>query len=770
MKNIYDTLEFNQIKNRIKAFCVGALARDKIEALVPYQDLDDLKLAQQYLNQAMHLIFKYGRLPIGHYQDVEPLLLKATKDGTLFGEDFVQIVYLLNNVKEIENYISEKEVAENELLQLCNQLELPKHLLKEINRCIDSSGNVLDSASPELRRIRRQILSIEANIRTKIEQVKVANKDYLSQEAISTRNNHLVLPVKAGNKNTVKGIVHAVSATGQTMFIEPEVIVAMNNQLVHARDDERREVNRILMMLSGMVKDNYDILHDDQEIVVEIDAIFAKAHYGVKIDGIVPEVSDDYDNFSLIRARHPLIDKDEVVANNIVLNAPKRMLLISGSNTGGKTVVLKTAGLLSLMALCAMALPCNQASVPMFDQICVDLGDEQSIEQSLSTFSSHMKRLVEITDEATEKSLVLLDEIGSGTDPKEGQSIAEAILRYLHQVNPIIIASTHYSGLKEFAKNEEYILVAAVEFDQELMRPTYRLIEGSVGNSYAIEISARLGLKPEIVALASQIKECSLTDSDKLLEKLQNELTQAQIERDRLEALSNEAEVKMNKYNRMINHFEKQKDDLMEKAKKDANKLLEEAKQEVDLVVEDLKQQAVLKQHVVIDAKRNLDLLKHEEKKIINEQKHEYQVGDIVKVLSANRQGEVLSINRKGILTIDMSGLKLNAKAEEVSFISKKVKPKKVKSNLKSLRKTTNQSFELNIIGKRYEEAMELVDKFLDDALVNNYTMVRVIHGMGTGVLRNGVRKMLDKNKHVISYRDGGPNEGGLGATLVYFE
>lgn len=770
MKNIYDTLEFNQIKNRIKTFCVGALARDKIEELMPYQDLDDLKLAQKYLDQAMHLIFKYGRLPIGHYQDVEPLLLKATKDGTLFGEDFVQIVYLLNNVKEIENYISEKEVVENELMQLCAQLELPKHLLKEINRCIDSSGNVLDSASPELRRIRRQILSIEANIRTKIEQVKVANKDYLSQEAISTRNNHLVLPVKAGNKNTVKGIVHAVSATGQTMFIEPEVIVAMNNQLVHARDDERREVNRILMMLSGMVKDNYDILHDDQEIVVEIDTIFAKGHYGVKIDGIVPEVSENYDNFSLIRARHPLIDKDEVVANNIVLNAPKRTLLISGSNTGGKTVVLKTAGLLSLMALCAMALPCNQAVIPMFDQICVDLGDEQSIEQSLSTFSSHMKRLVEITDEATEKSLVLLDEIGSGTDPKEGQSIAEAILRYLHQVNPIIVASTHYSGLKEFAKNEEYILVAAVEFDQELMRPTYRLIEGSVGNSYAIEISSRLGLNPEIVALAYRIKESSLTDSDKLLEKLQNELTQVQIERDRLEALSNEAEVKMNKYNRMIDHFEKQKDDLMEKAKKDANKLLEEAKQEVDLVVEDLKKQAVLKQHVVIDAKRNLDLLKHEEKKVVNNEKRDYQVGDIVKVLSANRQGEILSINRKGILTIDMSGLKLNAKPEEVSFISKKVKPKKVKSNLKSLRKTTNQSFELNIIGKRYEEAMELVDKFLDDALVNNYTMVRVIHGMGTGVLRNGVRKMLDKNKHVVSYRDGGPNEGGLGATLVYFE
>ncbi len=770
MKNTYDTLEFNQIRNKVEAFCISSLAKDKIETLQPYQDLEDLKLDQKYLDQAMCLIYKYGRLPMGYYNDVEPLLLKANKDGTLFGEDFVQIVYLLNNVKEIINYLSDKEIKENELVNLCNQFILPKQLLKEINRCIDSSGNVLDNASKELRRIRRQILSIEANIRTKIEQVKAANKDYLSQEAISSRNNHLVLPVKAGNKNIVKGIVHAVSATGQTMFIEPEIIVSMNNQLVHARDDELREINRILTELSRMVKDNYDLLHENQELIVEIDVIFAKAGYGVQIDGVVPEVCENYSSFSLIKARHPLIDKDKVVANSIILNEPKRMLLISGSNTGGKTVVLKTAGLLSLMALCGMAVPCNQAVVPMFDQICVDLGDEQSIEQSLSTFSSHMKRLVEITNDVSEKSLVLLDEIGSGTDPKEGQSIAEAILRYLHKVNPLIVASTHYSGLKEFAKNEEYILVAAVEFDQEKMIPTYRLIEGSVGNSYAIEISSRLGLKEEIVELAYQIKENSLTDSDKLLEKLQYELTQVQLERDRLELLTNEAKNKMNRYERLINNFEKQKDELIENAKQQANQLLEDSKQEIDLVVEELKKQAELKQHVVIEAKRNLDLLKHEEKKILNKEKHAYQVGDIVKVLSANRQGEILSINKKGILTISMSGLKLNAKPEEVIFVSKKIKPKKVKSNLKSLRKSTNQSYELNIIGKRYEEAMLLVDKFLDDALVNNYSMVRIIHGIGTGVLRNGVKKMLEKNKNVVSYRDGGPNEGGLGATLVYFE
>lgn len=770
MKDIYDTLEFKQIKQRVSKYCKSALAKQEILDLSFYQDYDELLLAQKYLDQAMRLIYKYGRVPIGAFEDIEPLLQKANKDGTLFGEDFVAIVYLLNNVKEINEYLEDKEIEADELLQLCNQLVLPDHLLKEINRCIDGTGLVLDNASSELKQLRRQIVSVETNIRRRIERIKTANKDYLSQENISTRNNHLVLPVKAGNKNSVKGIVHALSSSGQTLFIEPEEIVQMNNHLVDLREKEHREVMRILKMLSKLVKENYEIIHEDQEIMVALDVIFAKGDYGVSINGIVADVVQDYTVFKLKQARHPLIDPQKVVANDIILTPPKRTLLISGSNTGGKTVVLKTAGLLSLMSLCALAIPCNQATIPLFDQICVDLGDEQSIEQSLSTFSSHMKRLVEITNQVSEKSLVLLDEVGSGTDPNEGQSIAEAILRYLHTVNPLVLASTHYSGLKEFAKNEEFILVAAVEFDQEKMRPTYRLLSGSVGNSYAIEISRRLGLKPEIVDLAFQIKEASMTDSQKLLEKLQDEIAATIKEKEELAKSIEAAKVKEDKYQRLINNYEKQKEKLLQAAKDEANQLLEDAKGQIDLVVEDLKKEAELKQHVIINAKRNLDLMKHENQKPVNHENHVYQVGDVVKVLSANRQGEVLSINKKGILTIDMSGLKVNAKSEEAMFVSKKVKPKKVRSNIKAVRKSSNQSVELNIIGQRYEEAMLNVDKFLDNALVNNYSMVRIIHGMGTGALRNGVRQLLKKNKNVVSYRDGGPNEGGLGATLVYFE
>ncbi|WP_294578140.1 endonuclease MutS2 [uncultured Thomasclavelia sp.] len=770
MKDIYDTLEFNQVKNLISEYCVSMMAKELIVSLKPIEDYDDLLLQQQYLDQAMQLIYHYGRLPLAPFDDVEPLLKKANKDGTLLGQELLAIVYLLNNVKEVKEYLEDKDFDGQELLQLCQQLVLPRQLLANINHCIDSSGNVVDNASSKLKQLRRQILNLETNIRNRIEKIKTENKDYLSQENVATRNNHLVLPVKAGSKGNVKGIVHALSASGQTMFVEPEVIVQMNNQLVNVKEEERREVLRILKLLSSQVKDNYQDLRDNQELLVELDVIFAKAGYGVKLNAVVPHVVTEYQTLSLKKARHPLIDQDTVVANDIVLTPPKRTLLISGSNTGGKTVVLKTAGLLSLMALCAMAVPCYEATVPLFDQICVDLGDEQSIEQSLSTFSSHMKRLIEITDEVTSKSLVLLDEVGSGTDPQEGQSIAEAILRYLQTINPFVLASTHYSGLKEFAKNEESILVAAVEFDQEKMQPTYRLLAGSVGNSYAIEISRRLGLKPEIVNMAYSIKEAAMTDTEKLLEKLQDELAKVQLEKDQLALLTKEADENKQHYQQLVDNYEKQKDKLLEAAKQEANQLLEDAKEEIDLVVADLKNNAEIKPHVVIDAKRNLDLMKHEAKKEVNHEKHDYQVGDIVKVLSANRQGEVMSINKKGVLSIDMSGIRVNAKPEEVMFVSKKTKPKKVRSNLKAVRKATNQSVELNIIGQRYEEAMNNVDKFLDNALVNNYSMVRIIHGMGTGALRNGVRKLLQKNKNVVSYRDGGPNEGGLGATLVYFE
>ena len=767
MKNNVDILEFDVIKKNIKQYSFSQMARKQIDKLAPFDDIDDLKMFQDDIDQAIKMIYAYGKLPILPYEDIDEYLQKANKGGVLFPQDFLYIVQLLKNVREINIYL-ENDIAPGHLYEYMSMLYLPKDLLQSIERCIDPAGHIYDHASYELQRIRRHIASIEANIRRRIESLKLANKDYLSHDVISTRNDHLVLPVKVSYKNQIRGISHGQSSSGATMFIEPEEIVAYNGQLSIAREEEQQEIHRILLELTHQVNNYYRTLKEDLKIMIDVDMIFSIASYSQKLDMVIPDIDENYQGISFLKARHPLIDQNKVVANDIVLQKPEDILLISGSNTGGKTVALKTAGLLSLMAVCGLPVPVKEAKLPLFDEIYVDLGDEQSIEQSLSTFSSHMSRLVSITKHCSSRSLVIIDEICSGTDPREGESLAQAILSYLHQKGCLTLASTHYSALKQYAKETDFIQIASVEFDQERMVPTYHLIQGSVGNSYAIEISKHLGLNHDIIQDAYTIKNNSLSVSEKLLEKLQDEMQSVLQEKEKLLQLQKEADEKEKKYLSLIEKYHQQKDKLIEDAKEEANLYLEEAKEKTNDILKHL--QGQIKPHEAIRAKKELDEAKYQKKQKKHVENHDFQVGDIVKVLSVNREGEVVEVNKKGVLTIFMGGIKVNAKTSEVQFLHQKIDVKKETSNVRSLRKTTKQSFELNIIGLRYEEAMREVDKFIDNALVNNYSMVRIIHGMGTGVLRNGVRKMLDKNKYVKSYRDGGPNEGGLGATLVYFE
>lgn len=767
MKAQTDILEFNIIQEKIKQYCLSEMAKTKIDELQPFHDQEDLKLFQDDIYHAMKMLYAYGKLPMIPFEDLTSSLQKAEKGGVLFPQDFLEIITFLKNIKEISQYL-ENDMISSSLYEYMSSLYLPIDLFQDIQKCIDPSGHIYDHASHELQRIRRHIISIEASMRKKIESLKVNYKDYLSHDVISSRNEHLVLPVKTSYKNQMRGIIHGQSSSGRTMFIEPEEIVAYNGQLATARQDEQVEIHRILLELTKKVKQYYRTLSENLKIMIDIDMIFGIAMYSKALDMVIPEVNSQYHRLFMLQARHPLIDQKKVVANDIILEMPQDILLISGSNTGGKTVALKTAGLLSLMANCGLPIPVKEAQLPLFDEIFVDLGDEQSIEQSLSTFSSHMSRLVDITQKVTYNSLVIIDEICSGTDPKEGESLAQAILSFLHQKGCLTLSSTHYSALKQYAKETDFIKIASVEFDQKQMQPTYHLINGSVGNSYAIEISKHLGLDDHIIAHAYQIKENSLSVSEKLLEKLQDELQSVILQKQELERLQREAKEKEKQYHLLIQKYKSQKDKLIEEAKEEANLYLEEAKEKTNLILKEL--QGNIKPHVVIKAKKELDEAKYQKKHTINHEHHDYKIGDIVKVISVNREGEIIDINKKGILTISMGGLKLNAKTSEVSFMHEKIEVKKETSNIRSLRKTTTQSFELNIIGLRYEEAMMQVDKFIDNALVNNYSMVRIIHGMGSGVLRKGVRKMLDKNKYVKSYRDGGANEGGLGATLVYFE
>lgn len=773
MNNINERLEFNKIKEILYTFTASTLGKQLVDELEMYNDKQTLLYQLELTKEAYQLVFSYGAVPLGGVSDISNYVQKATMDGVLYPQDLLAVARNIEAVRSIKNYCDENELDTINFNELVKKLTPVTSLLQDILRCVNYDGTILDNASSELYGIRKRIRQIEASIHVKMEQLAISQKDYLSEAIVTTRNDRFVLPVKSASKGNVRGIIHAESASSKTSYIEPESIVLINNQLTEERHREIEEIERILFELSQSVKANALSLKYNQEILQILDFMFAKGKYATNIDGVIATIDFEYKGIELKQARHPLIEVDKVVANDIEIVDPYEMLLITGSNTGGKTVALKTVGLLSIMALSGLAVPAVSATIPFYDQVFCDLGDEQSIEQSLSTFSSHMKRIISILDRVTTNSLVLIDEIGSGTDPREGECLAQAILDELHEFHCHTIASTHYSGLKKYAQEKEYVIFASVEFDLELMRPTYRLLSGLIGQSYAFEISTRLGLKSKIVEKARKIKEDAMSEEDRLLETLETELENNRQLQERLEA----SIVDNNKIERELNHkirqFENNKEKMMQDAKTEANKYIEESKQLVQVVLDELKQNSYeVKPHVVIDAKHQLDKLKVVDEKTISlsNDNRDYVVGDRVKILSLGREGSIAAVNKNGTLSVSLGGLKMQLKKEEVEFIGKVLK-QKTKSNSRSVIKTnTSGSYEVNVIGLRYEEAMRIVDKFLDDALLNHYPHVRVVHGMGTGVLRKGVRKMIERNKSVKSFRDGGPTEGGLGATVVFFE
>lgn len=769
MKTIFETLEIDRLKDQIKSFSASSLGKEKIEQMDVYDDIDDLNVDLDKVKEAMRLISLQDRLPLGGLSDISLLIERAKHDGTLYGDELLLIAGHLECIKNIENYMHAADIETPLISELVDGLVGQSHLLSEIQRCILPDGKVSDHASAQLYQLRKQIQSMQLNIRNKMDHMVKDTKDYLSIDNVTTRNDRLVLPVKANYRNEVQGLVHGQSGTGQTLYIEPTAIVNMNNQLALFMQEEKEEVERILHQLSQLVKNHYIHFHYNLEILQELDFIFAKGQYGVKWNCCKAKIDETGEVLSLKQARHPFIDQKKVVANNIVLK-DYRMLLITGSNTGGKTVTLKATGLLSFMALSGMVIPCSEAIVPFFDHIYVDLGDEQSIEQSLSTFSSHMQKIIHILHHSTRHSLVLIDEIGSGTDPQEGECLAEAILSKFLEKNCFVLASTHFGKLKTFASTHGAIGMASVSFDLDLMKPTYHLNLNQAGSSYALEIASMLGMDKDIIDHAYQLKESSLSDYEKMMEQLGKQQEELTIQQQQLETLLSQNQKLENQYQSKLKQIDHQKDQIIRQAKDEANQLVDEAKENIDIIVETMKQ-SQMKQHEINQAKHDLEDIRFMDKQQLVPQDHPLSIGDHVKVIRMNREGDIVEILKNQMIVVSVGGLKVKLHQDEVLFMHPKTKVKKEKKatvRKSTVKKTGN--YELNIIGKRYEEAMNMVDKFLDDALVFGYPHVRIVHGMGTGALRKGVRQILERNKNVISYRDGGVNEGGLGVTLVYFE
>lgn len=759
-------LEFSKILDQVAMYAHSSLATKRVLDLTAYKDLDELHDEIKRTNEAMDIARLLGRLPINAMDDISGAIKLAKTDAILSPEELYAIYHVLDNVSHLKSYFASYEGEIIALRDYVTTLEGDEHLKSEIERCILPDFSIADDASAALLKIRKSMRSLTSSIRKTMESYLKTSGDALSLDNLTSRNDRLVLAVKSDHRSEIKGLVHATSASGQTFYIEPERVVTMNNELNDLRADEQEEIRRILKTLSRYVKRIAISLSYDLELVTVLDFIFAKAEYGNFIDGMMPDVVQN-GNLSLHQARHPLIDPEKVVANDIILK--QKVLMITGSNTGGKTVTLKTAGLLSLMAEAGLPVSATKATIPFFDEIYVDMGDDQSIAESLSTYSSHVKKQIQYLHLASKHSLVLIDEIGSGTDPQEGSALAKAMIDAFIQKGCTLIITTHYGSLKNYGQAHDDIALASVGFNIETMKPTYKLKLDTIGSSYAFEIAENLGMDEAIIKKALAYQQEDENETERLAKKLAIKEAELSEKEEYLTKTLAQAQADKQSYEKKLAGIEKQREATLEQAKKASNALLDDAKKMIDEIVKEVREKDNIKDHEVLNAKHMLDDLKHEKKQKVKVQNHTFVVGDHVKIDSMNREGDISEVLKNHQVTVLVSGLAIKLKDTDITFLHPKTKVQKVKSGGRPKMKKTGH-YEVNIIGMRYQEAMDTVDKFIDDAIVLGYPSVRIVHGMGTGVLRNGVRKMLKTNKNVKAFRDGGPNEGGLGATVVDLE
>ncbi len=759
-------LEFSKILDQVAMYAHSSLATKRVLDLTAYKDLDELHDEIKRTNEAMDIARLLGRLPINAMDDISGAIKLAKTDAILSPEELYAIYHVLDNVSHLKSYFASYEGEIIALRDYVTTLEGDEHLKSEIERCILPDFSIADDASAALLKIRKSMRSLTSSIRKTMESYLKTSGDALSLDNLTSRNDRLVLAVKSDHRSEIKGLVHATSASGQTFYIEPERVVTMNNELNDLRADEQEEIRRILKTLSRYVKRIAISLSYDLELVTVLDFIFAKAEYGNFIDGMMPDVVQN-GNLSLHQARHPLIDPEKVVANDIILK--QKVLMITGSNTGGKTVTLKTAGLLSLMAEAGLPVSATKATIPFFDEIYVDMGDDQSIAESLSTYSSHVKKQIQYLHLASKHSLVLIDEIGSGTDPQEGSALAKAMIDAFIQKGCTLIITTHYGSLKNYGQAHDDIALASVGFNIETMKPTYKLKLDTIGSSYAFEIAENLGMDEAIIKKALAYQQEDENETERLAKKLAIKEAELSEKEEYLTKTLAQAQADKQSYEKKLAGIEKQREATLEQAKKASNALLDDAKKMIDEIIKEVREKDNIKDHEVLNAKHMLDDLKHEKKQKVKVQNHTFVVGDHVKIDSMNREGDISEVLKNHQVTVLVSGLAIKLKDTDITFLHPKTKVQKVKSGGRPKMKKTGH-YEVNIIGMRYQEAMDTVDKFIDDAIVLGYPSVRIIHGMGTGVLRNGVRKMLKTNKNVKAFRDGVPNEGGLGATVVDLE
>lgn len=783
-EKIFKTMEYRKIIDQLSSYSQTALGKRTAEALQPATDLEDVKRMLQATDEAFKVDRLKGAPGFGGIVDITPAVKRARIGGTLNPHELLGIATTLEGSRRIKRYIAtmHEEHEVQLLFNLSDALSEQKTLEDAIKRCIDDSAEVLDSASPELASIRRELRGGEVRIREKLDAMIRSSSvsKMLQDQLITIRGDRFVIPVKAEYRAHFGGIVHDQSGSGATLFIEPESIVAMNNKLRETRLREEREIEVILQKLTALVGEQAELLLYDGDVLGQLDFIFAKARLARELKGTLPRMNDR-GFLKLKKGRHPLIPPDQVVPIDVELGNQYSTIIVTGPNTGGKTVTLKTIGLLSLMAMSGLFVPAEDGSqLCVFDAIYADIGDEQSIEQSLSTFSSHMTNIISILRRMTPKSLVLLDELGAGTDPAEGSALAIAILEHIHSLGCRMVATTHFSELKAYAYERKGVINASMEFDVSTLSPTYRLLVGVPGRSNAFAIAERLGLPERILEYArGEVTEEDMRVENMIASLEQNRLG-AEQERETAEQLRREMEELRRRHASELEKLEQQRDKRIEKAEEEASAIIAKARQEAERIIGDLRRLAMeegaaVKEHKLIAARKELDEAEPQRRKKSGAARkaakppRQIEPGDEVMVYSLNQKGNVVELSGSKEAIVQLGIMKMKVSLDDMELIAAAPASKPVQRTAPNVKRTRDENVrsELDLRGANLEEALIEVDRFIDEAYLSNLGQIYIIHGKGTGILRTGISEYLRKHKHVKSYRLGNYGEGGTGVTVA---
>ncbi|MBS6799450.1 MAG: endonuclease MutS2 [Firmicutes bacterium] len=780
------TLEYDKILDLLKEQAASQPAKGRLSKLSPMTDMGDVRDALAETDEAVSVIVRKGAPPLGQIYNIEDHLHFARKGGSLTMRQLLQVLYNLKVAANVITFLKSDLPPLPVLDGIREVLTTFPRLAENIDRCILSEDEMADNASPKLKDIRRSITRQNDSIKNRLNNIlnSADNKTYLQDAIVTIRDGRYVVPVKAEHRGRFPGIVHDQSSTGATIFIEPQVIVNLNNELRELEIAEQAEIERILAELSSAVAEHFHPIMNNQKLLITLDVIFAKGKLSVRMKGESPEIAAGGE-LVLKQARHPLIDAKKAVPIDVSVGGDYTTLVVTGPNTGGKTVTLKTVGLLTVMAQSGLHIPAAGTSrIPVFEEVFADIGDEQSIEQSLSTFSSHMKNIVSILKEADDKSLVLLDELGAGTDPTEGAALAISVLENLKSWGAYTIATTHYNELKKYALSTEGVENGSMEFDVATLSPTYRLLTGVPGKSNAFEIARKLGLSESLIERAQQLLERGDIEFEDVIDNIERDRKKAEEAREEAMRISAAVRKQQEEMNKREEALKAKEDQVLRKAKEEARDILKEAKEIASDVSKELRE--LNKLDSMGERNRQFDrnrtrlreaegrvaekLVKRVNQSPVNASK--LSVGDRVKVLTLDQVGEILTLpDEKGDLQVKIGIMKANINVEDLMFMEE---DENSKNSGKSGRygqlyksKAQSISMSINLQGKNLEDAIMDMDKYLDDAYIAGLKEVTIIHGRGEGILKEGLRKVLKKHKLAASYRKGKYDEGGDGVTIV---